>query len=92
MVQDRHSHTELPDLITDPDELDRQEVENGLRQFDRAMDYVRLHVQDAERPFRLNHGLILELHQLCLDRISMLAGTYRNVPAGITPFYASPGF
>ena len=83
MAGDRHSHTELAELITDPDAKARREAENGIRQFKLAMEMIRAHVRDAERPFALRPGLILQLHKECLDGLHVLAGTFRNGPAKI---------
>jgi hypothetical protein len=43
----------MPEIIVDPDALARQEAENGIRQYNAAMDVVRNHVNDPERPFKL---------------------------------------
>jgi len=75
---DRHSVADVLPLATDPDELARREVENGLRQFNVAMDLVKAFVHDPERPFRLRSSHILQLNYEALQGIQAHAGTYRN--------------
>jgi len=53
VAADRHSEAEDATLLSDPDEIARREAENGLRQFTLALDIIRTHVKDAERPFKL---------------------------------------
>ena len=83
MAGDRHSVAEQLDLITDPQERARREAENGVRQYAVALDVIRTHVHDADRPFRLRSNLILRLHKEVLDGIHVLAGTFRNTPVKI---------
>jgi Fic family protein len=80
---DRHSEAEDAALLSDPDEIARREAENGLRQFTLALDIIRSYVKDAERPFKLRAGPILQLHQAALDGLHRLAGTFRNTPVKI---------
>ena len=80
---DRHSHAEDAQLLSDPDEIARREAENGLRQFNLALEMIRASVKDKERPFKLRAGLILQLHKAALDGLHLLAGTYRNTPVTI---------
>jgi Fic family protein len=80
---DRQSHAEDAPLLTDPDEIARREAENGLRQFSLALEIIRSHVKDNERPFKLRAGPILQLHKTVLDGVNRLAGTYRNTPVTI---------
>jgi fido (protein-threonine AMPylation protein) len=80
---DRHRVAELPELIQDPNEKARQEAENGIRQFNLAVDIIRAHVQDAERPFRLRPRYLLRLNHDALKGIHPMADTYRNGPAKI---------
>jgi len=56
VADDRHSHADDAQLLSDPDEIARREAENGLRQFNLALEMVRLSVKDKERPFRLRAG------------------------------------
>lgn len=77
-ANDRHSVAEAPAIITDPDELARQEVANGLRQFSAAMELVKNHVNEAERPFKLRSSHVLMLNHEALRDIHPQAGTYRN--------------
>jgi hypothetical protein len=83
MSGDRHSVAEQLDLITDPEDRARREAENGVRQYAIALDVIRTHVHDADRPFRLRSSLILRLHKEVLDGIHVLAGTFRNTPVKI---------
>jgi Fic family protein len=83
MAGDRHSVAEQLDLIKDPKDRARREAENGVRQYAIALDVIRTHVHDADRPFRLRSSLILRLHKEVLDGIHLLAGTFRNTPVKI---------
>jgi Fic family protein len=83
VAADRHSEAEDAALLSDPDEIARREAKNGLRQFTLALDIIRSHLKDAERPFKLRAGPILQLHQVALDGLHRLAGTYRNTPVKI---------
>jgi Fic family protein len=83
VAADRHSEAEDAALLTDPDEIAQREAANGLRQFTLALDIIRSHVKDSERPFKLRAGPILQLHQVALDGLHRLAGTYRNTPVKI---------
>ena len=80
---DRHSIAETATLLSDPEEIARREAENGIRQFNRALDIVRTHVKDSERPFRLRSSTILQLHKEALDGLHPLAGTWRNTSVKI---------
>jgi Fic family protein len=40
-------------------------------------------VKDADRPFKLRASPILQLHQVALDGLHRLAGTFRNTPVKI---------
>jgi Fic family protein len=80
---DRHSVAEQLELITDPKEKARREAENGVRQYNLAIEIIRAHVKDVERPFRLRSSTILRLHKEVLDGIHALAGTYRNTSVKI---------
>lgn len=70
-------------LLTDPDEIARREAENGLRQFNLAIEIIATYVRDRERPFKLRAGPILQLHKAALDGLHRLAGTFRNTPVKI---------
>ena len=83
MAADRHSEAEDAALLSDPDEIARREAENGLRQFTLALDIIRTHVKDTERPFKFRAGPIMQLHQAALEGLHRLAGTYRNTPVKI---------
>lgn len=83
MSGDRHSIAETAAVLTDADEIARREAENGIRQFNLALEIIRDHVKDAERPFRLRSSVILRLHKAALDGLHPLAGTWRNTPVKI---------
>jgi Fic family protein len=80
---DRHSVAATPLILTDPDEIARKEAENGIRQFNVAIDIIRSFVKDRERPFKLRSSLILQLHHAALEGLHQLAGAYRNTPVKI---------
>jgi Fic family protein len=83
LAQDRHSVAEEAALLKDPQEIALREAENGIRQFDLALDIIRSFVKDRERPFRLRSSIILRLHQAALDGLHRLAGTWRNTSVKI---------
>lgn len=78
MSGDRHSVAETAALLTDTVEVAQREAENGIRQFEQALELIRAHVKDSERPFKLRPSQILGLHRAALDGIDRLAGTWRN--------------
>jgi len=80
---DRHSVAETALLLTDPEQIALREAENGIRQFTLALDIIRTHVKDAERPFRMRSSIILQLHKAALEGLHPLAGTWRNTPVKI---------
>jgi Fic family protein len=83
LTQDRHSVAETASLLQDPDEIARREAENGIRQFDLALEIIRSYVKDRDRPFKLRASTILQLHQAALDGLHPLAGTWRNTTVKI---------
>ncbi len=83
MSSDRHSIAAPANLLTDPDEIARREAENGIRQFNLALEIIRKHAKDPDRPFRMRSSLILQLHKAALDGLHPLAGTWRNTPVTI---------
>ena len=76
----RHSQAREAELITDPEELARQEARNGLRQFDAVVEMVEYFLH-PERPFRLRPSHVLRLNRIALEGISHYAGNWR--PAAI---------
>jgi len=84
VADDRHSFAEQSELISDPLEKARREAENGVRQFNVAIEIIRAHVKDAERPFKLRSSMILQLQMEALAGIHPLAGTFRNTPVNIS--------
>jgi Fic family protein len=83
VTAERHSIAEQLELITDSEQRARREAENGIRQFNLAVEMIRASVRDSERPFRLRPSMILRLHKEALDGIHVLAGTYRNTAVEI---------
>jgi Fic family protein len=83
LAQDRHSVAETATLLQDADEIARREAENGIRQFEVALDIIRSFVRDRERPFRLRSSTNLQLHKAALDGLHPLAGTWRNTSVKI---------
>jgi Fic family protein len=83
VTEDRHSVAETALLLTDPDEIALREAENGIRQFDLALEIIRSFVKDHEKKFRLRSSTILQLHQAALDGLHPLAGTWRNTTVKI---------
>jgi Fic family protein len=77
---DRKSKAAAPLLITDPLEVAKREAENGLRQASAVLDMVE-HYRESQRPFRLRPSMVLHLHRIALDGISIFAGNFR--PAGV---------
>jgi Fic family protein len=80
---DRHSIAETAGVLTDADEIARREAENGLRQFNLALEIIGTHIKDPERPFRLRSNVILRLHKAALAGLHPLAGIWRNTPVKI---------
>ncbi len=76
----RHSIADDAALVSDPIELAQRETENALRQFDQVLDLIDDVVRGG-RPFRLRPSLVLELHRVALEGLSLYAGNYR--PGGI---------
>jgi Fic family protein len=84
VTEDRHSFAEQAEFIGDPQEQARREAENGVRQFNVAIEIIRSYIHDSERPFRLRSSVILQLHQQALAGIHPLAGTFRNTAVKIS--------
>ena len=76
----RHSKAKEAELVTDEDELARQESFNVVQQFRAVSDMVETFLQ-PERPFKLRLSHLLHLHRAALEGISSYAGNFR--PAGI---------
>ena len=83
-MTDRHSVADENELVSDPDEIARLEVENGISQFNLTLEIVKNHIGDPDRPFRLRPSHILQLNHKALERIHRLAGTFRNSPVTIS--------
>ncbi|PWB84053.1 MAG: cell filamentation protein Fic [Methylocystaceae bacterium] len=78
MSDERHSQADPVELIRDPEKKARREAENGVRQFNSALQIIRDHIPNHDGAFRLRQAAILKLHREALDGIHPLAGTYRN--------------
>lgn len=78
LAEDRHSKAEDAQLLTDPDEIARREAENGIRQFNLAIEIIATYVRDRQRPFKLRAGPILQLHKAALDGLHRLAGSFET--------------
>lgn len=94
MADDRHSVAETALLLTDPNEVALREAENGIRQFELALEIIRSFVKNSDKKFKLRSSTILQLHQSALDGLHPLAGTWRNTPvkiggSGHTPLEAA---
>lgn len=76
MSEDRHSKAEPAALIADPIEEAKRESENAVAQFDRVLDLIDEVARDG-RPFRLRTSMILDLHRIALDGLSLYAGNFR---------------
>lgn len=71
----RHSRAQDAELISDPDELAKQEAQNGLRQFDSVIEIVEHHLS-PDRPFRFRPSQLLHLNRVALEGISSYAGNW----------------
>lgn len=76
MNNKRESVGAEPSLLTDPEEIARQEAQNAVKQFDAVLDLIDQVARDG-RVFRLRPSTILSLHKLALDGLSRFAGTWR---------------
>lgn len=80
MTDERHSYTQQQELITDPVEKARREIENGIRQFEVMTDLIRANIMRRNQKFSLRVKHILELQDAALKGIHPLSGTFRNTP------------
>ncbi len=74
--EQRHSEAASASLITDPIEEAKREAANAVAQFDRVLDLIDMVVRD-DRPFRLRPSMMLDLHRVAMEGLSLYAGTYR---------------
>jgi Fic family protein len=65
------------------------EVENGLRQYDLAIDVIRT-FQEPERPFALRPSLIQQLQSVAVKNIEPYPGEWRTSSAKITKSKHTP--
>ncbi len=63
------------------EEIVAREAENGLRQFDRAIELVE---SGLLGPFRLRPSTIIELNRLAIEGLEPMAGSYRQGSIDIT--------
>lgn len=87
---DRHSVADISPILDNEDEIARQEVANGLRQYTLAVEIIRNHVKDPERPFKLRSSHLLQLNSEALAGIHPQAGTYRNSKVRISKSAHAP--
>ena len=89
-ADDRHSQAAEANLITDPDEVARQEAQNGLRQFDRAIEMIEYWLHPDRKPYRLRASHIMDLNRVALEKINKFAGVYRTTAVTITKSKHTP--
>jgi Fic family protein len=90
MSSDRNSITEQKELISDPIEKAKREVDNGFHQYRLAVEIIQDYVGAPPRPFKLKSKFIMDLHHVALEGIHPLAGTFRNTPVTIENSYHVP--
>ncbi|HEX4321846.1 MAG TPA: Fic family protein [Acidobacteriaceae bacterium] len=73
----RHSRALEATIISDPDLLARQEVLNGLKQFDAVLQMVESFLDPQRQPFKFRPSHLLHLHRIALLGISSYAGNWR---------------
>jgi Fic family protein len=73
----RDSKADPVELISDSDKKARREAENGVRQFNLAIQIIKANIPN-DGQFKLKQAVILSLHRAALDGIHPLAGTFRN--------------
>jgi Fic family protein len=81
--EDRRSRADRAELIADPVTKARREAENGIRQFEMALDIIERHTDGAAIAFDLTPSLMLDLHRVALDGLHVQAGLYRTDPVTI---------
>jgi hypothetical protein len=85
MSDERKSEASQIELIHDPIERAKREVENGLRQFELMSELIRSNIKKNKgSQFLLRPRDILKLQEAALKNIHPLAGAYRNTPVKIT--------
>lgn len=73
----RHSVPLDAELIVDSIARAEAESRNGLRQFDRTVQYIEGFIGAERRSFRLRISIVLDLHRTALEGISAYAGNFR---------------
>lgn len=71
--------------MSDVDEvaaIARLEIENGLRQYDLAIDVIKTFLE-PDRPFALRSSLIQQLQKVAVDGIEDYPGQWRSNAVGI---------
>jgi Fic family protein len=80
---DRHSVADIPQIISDPDQVKKLEVINGFRQFDLARDIIKDFTRNdssdgrGKRKFRLRPSLVLQLQGIAVANLTSYAGVFR---------------
>ena len=75
--QTRHSRAFDAEIISDPDQLARQEALNGLKQFDAVLEMVETFIDPERQPFKFRPSHLLHLHRIALSGITHYAGNWR---------------
>jgi len=83
-MSDRHSQTDEPELIEDPQERALAEAKNALRQFDVGMVLLDHWLDTKSRARYLRPSDLLTLNRFALEGVNRFAGTFRNVEVTIS--------
>lgn len=81
-MADRHSETDEPELILDPEEKALAEARNAIRQFDVGMVLLE-HWLDTGQPY-VRPSDLLTLNRFAIESVNKFAGTFRNTEIKIT--------
>lgn len=73
---ERKSKAEIPQLITDENEIAAKEAANGLEQFDAVAAEIVTAIERGKE-YKLRPSTILALHRIALDGIERYAGNWR---------------
>lgn len=90
MTKERHSKSFEPNIKFGKQERAEQEVENGIQQFNAAMEIVRDSMGKEGERFILRPRHLLMLNAKALEGINARAGTYRNTEIEITESHHIP--
>lgn len=78
MTSERYSKIKEPQIELGKSQRARREAENGVKQFQMAMNYVRSAIADSEAAFQLKTSHLLRLNHQALEGIDKGAGALRN--------------